>query len=169
MSKSSTGAGDAIVAGVHDSLCRRIRITDERIRLARQLEIFAKSRVDVLAVLPKGLEDLLSYRKLAEAGLAHATIRTAQGSVVVLAAVTCIWRRPDLKRRMIAIKRDARRIGRRVVLVTRKGLLRSTGLNVGPQKHPGVASTRSSSSTLQRDLVPARVCRRRSSDATGEP
>ncbi len=39
MSKPSFGAGGAIVAPIHDSLCRRIRITEERIKLARDLEI----------------------------------------------------------------------------------------------------------------------------------
>lgn len=54
MSKSYTGSGDAIVGGIHDSLCRSIRIAGERIRLARELEIVARSRDDVLSVLPRG-------------------------------------------------------------------------------------------------------------------
>jgi hypothetical protein len=127
MSKPSAGCGDAIVAGIHDSLCRSIRITGERIRMARELEIVARSRDDVRSVLPEGLEDIQSYRKLADHGLAHATFRSARGTVIVLAAATRVWRRPDLRRRLMAVKRDARRIGRRVVLVTRRGLLRLAG------------------------------------------
>jgi hypothetical protein len=118
MSKPSTGAGEAIVAPIHDSLCRRIRITEERIRLARDLEIVGRFRPDVISVIPRGLEDLPSYRRLAEDGLAHATMRHAEGGVIVLAAAGRIWRRPKLKRRLLGVKLDARRIGRRVVLVT---------------------------------------------------
>jgi len=124
MSKPSAGAAEAIVAPIHDSLCRRIRITEERIRLARDLEIVGRSRPDVLSVTPRGLEDLPSYRRLAEDGLAHATMRHAGGGVIVLAAAGRIWRRPKLKRRLLSVKLDARRIGRRVVLVTRRGLSR---------------------------------------------
>ncbi|GAN46958.1 hypothetical protein ACXR8U_16685 [Methylobacterium radiotolerans] len=133
MSKSYTGSGDAIVGGIHDSLCRSIRIAGERIRLARELEIVARSRDDVLSVLPRGLEDIQSYRKLADHGLAHATVRRAQGTVIVLAAAGRVWRRPDLRRRLIAVKRDARRIGRRVVLVTGRGLLRLAGCRRDPR------------------------------------
>lgn len=126
MSKQSGGTGEAVVAAINDSLCRRIRLAGERIRLARDLEIVARSRPDVLSVVPTGLEDIPSYRYLAEDGLAHATLRRASGPLIVLAATNRIWRRPDLRRRLLAIKRDARRIGRRVVLVTRSGLCRST-------------------------------------------
>lgn len=124
MSKSSAGVGEAIVTPIHDSLCRRIRITEERIRLARDLEIVGRSRPDVISVVPRGLEDLPSYRRLAEDGLAHATMRHAGGGVIVLAAAGRVWRRPKLKRRLLGVKLDARRIGRRVVLVTRRGLSR---------------------------------------------
>ena len=124
MSKPSVGAGEAIVAPIHDSLCRRIRITEERLRLARDLEIVGRSRPDVISVILRGLEDLPSYRRLAEDGLAHATMRYAGGGVIVLAAAGRIWRRPKLKRRLLGVKLDARRIGRRVVLVTGRGLSR---------------------------------------------
>ncbi len=126
MSKHSGGTGEAVVAAITDSLCRRIRLAGERIRLARDLEIAARSRPDVLSVVPTGLEDIPSYRHLAEDGLAHATLRRASGPLIVLAASNRIWRRPDLRRRLLTVKRDARRIGRRVVLVTRRGLCRST-------------------------------------------
>ncbi len=106
MSKPSVGAGEAIVAPIHDSLCRRIRITEERLRLARDLEIVGRSRPDVISVIPRGLEDLPSYRRLAEDGLAHATMRYAGGGVIVLAAAGRIWRRPKLKRRLLC---EARR------------------------------------------------------------
>lgn len=127
MSKPSADSGEAIVATIHNSLCRRIRIADERIRLARELEIVAGSRMDVLSVLPRGLEDIPSYRRLADHGLAHATLRRTKGTVIVLAAANRVWRRPDLRRRLIAVKRDAQRIGRRVVLVTKRGLFRLAG------------------------------------------
>lgn len=133
MSKPSFGAGGAIVAPIHDSLCRRIRITEERIKLARDLEIVGRSRPDVISVTPRGLEDLPSYRRLAEDGLAHATMRHAGGGVIVLAAAGRIWRRPKLKRRLLGVKCDARRIGRRVVLVTRRGLSRISASLLLPQ------------------------------------
>jgi hypothetical protein len=126
MSKHFGGTGEAIVASIHDSMCRRIRIAGERIRLARGIEIAARSRSDVLSVLPRGLEDIPSYRRLADEGLAHATLRRANGSIIVLAAARRVWRRPELRRRLIAVKRDAQRIGRRVVLVTKRGLNRLT-------------------------------------------
>lgn len=125
MSYRIGGTGEAIVATINDSLCRRVRLTRERILLARELERLAGSRQDVSSVIPKGLEDIPSYRRLAEDGLAHATLRRASGSLIILAAANRIWRKPELKRRLLAIKRDARRIGRRVVLVTRRGLHRS--------------------------------------------
>jgi hypothetical protein len=125
MSRHFGGTGEAVVASIHDSLCRRIRLAGERIRLARDLEMVARSRPDVLSVVPKGLEDILSYRQLADAGLAHATLRRASGPLIVLAATSRVWRRPDLRRRLLAVKRDAQRIGRRVVLVTKRGLRRS--------------------------------------------
>ncbi|MGX9981785.1 hypothetical protein [Methylobacterium fujisawaense] len=131
MSKQPADAGKAIVATLHDSLCRRIRIADERIRLARGIEIAARARTDVLSVAPKGLEDIRSYRRLAENGLAHATLRRADGSVIVLAAADRVWRRPELRRQLLAVKRDAKRVGRRVVLVTKRGLFRPTGGGFG--------------------------------------
>lgn len=127
MSKHSTDAGEAIVAAIQHSLCRSIRITDERIRLARGIEIASRLRPDVLSVVPRGLEDLLSYRRLAEDGLAHATIRRSDGRVIVLAAANRVWRRPELKRRLLAVKQDAQRIDRRVVLVSKRGLSRLAG------------------------------------------
>ncbi len=123
MSKHLDGSG-AQIAAVHHSLCRRIRIANERIRLAQGIEVVAESRPDVFSAVPKGLEDMLSYRQLADYGLAHATFRHAAGSLIVLAAANRVWRRPELRRRLIAVKRDARRLGRRVVLVTKRGLFR---------------------------------------------
>ena len=46
MSKHSGGTAEAVVAAINDSLCRRIRFAGERIRLARDLEIVARSRPD---------------------------------------------------------------------------------------------------------------------------
>lgn len=126
MSKQSADVGGTIVATLQNSLCRRIRIADERIRLARALEIVGRLRPDVFSVVPRGLEDMMSYRRLADDGLAHATFRRAEGTLIVLAATNRVWRRPELRRRLMAVKRDARRIGRRVVLVTKRGLLRLT-------------------------------------------
>lgn len=131
MFKHPGGTGEAVVAAINDSLCRRIRLAGERISLARHLEIAARSRQDVLSVVPTGLEDIPSYRQLADDGLAHATLRRKSGPLIVLAATNRIWRRPDLRRRLLAVKRDARRIGRRVVLVTTRGLRRSTGASAG--------------------------------------
>jgi hypothetical protein len=125
MSKQFVDGGDANATSLHNSLCRRIRIADDRIRLARDLENFALSRTDVLFVVSRGLEDIPAYRRLADDGLAHATLRRPEGTVIVLAAIGRVWRRPDLKRRLMAVKRDAQRIGRRVVLVTKRGLSRS--------------------------------------------
>lgn len=122
MSKHRTGVGEAIVATIHNSLCRRIRIANERIHLARVLETIGRSRSDVLAALPKGLDDIMSYRRLADEGLSHATFRHARGSVIVLAAANRVWRKPALKRRLLQVKCDARRVGRRVVLVTKRGI-----------------------------------------------
>ena len=125
MTKRFGGTGETIVATLNDSLCRRVRLAAERIRLAQDIETLAKSRPDVTSLVPRGLEDIPSYRHLAEDGLAHATLRRASGSLIVPAAANRIRRRPDLRRRLIAIKRDARRIGRLVVLVTKRGLSRS--------------------------------------------
>lgn len=124
MSKHSAHRGKAIIANLHDSMCRNIRIASERIRLARGIEIAARSRPDVLSVAPRGLEDIPSYRRLAGDGLAHATLRRSQGTVIVLAAANRVWRRPEMRRRLLGVKRDARRVGRRVVLVTKRGLAR---------------------------------------------
>lgn len=131
MSKHSAEVGGAIVAAIRHSLCRSIRIADERIQLARGIEIAARLRPNVLSVVPRGLEDLLSYRRLAENGLAQATIRHRDGRFIVLAAANRVWRRPELKRRLLAVKRDAQRIDRRVVLVTKRGLSRLTGTGLG--------------------------------------
>lgn len=127
MPKRTAGAGVAIATSIHDSLCRRIRIAEERIRLARELEIVLRKLPDVLVVAPKGLEDLSAYRRLADYGLVQASVRSVGGTIIVLAASNRIWRRRDLKRRLVAIKREAHRIGRRVVLVTRRGLVRAGG------------------------------------------
>lgn len=124
MPKRPTFAGEAIVANLHDSLCRRIRLARERIRLSEALEVCLSNHPAVLCVAPKGLEDLLSYRCLSEEGLAQATVRHREGTVFVLAAASRVWRRPKLKRRLLAIKRDARRLGRRVLLVSGRGLRR---------------------------------------------
>jgi hypothetical protein len=124
MSKHRTDAGEAIVDAIHNSLCRRIRIAKERIHLARILEMVARSRSDVLVATPRGLDDIMSYRRLADEGLSHATFRRTQGSVIVLAATNRVWRKPELRRRLLEVKRDARRIGRRVVLVTKRGIAR---------------------------------------------
>lgn len=132
MSKRSAHVGEAIVATLHDSICRRIRLANERIAMARSLEIAARSRPDVLSVVPKGLEDIPSYVRLADDGLAHATVRRARGTVIVLAAANRVWRKPELRRRLLSVKRDARRIGRRVLLVTKQGLARRTG--EGPRR-----------------------------------
>ncbi len=132
MSKRSAHVGGAIVATLHDSMCRRIRIANERIAMARSLEIAARSRPDVLSVVPRGLEDIPSYVRLADDGLAHATFRRAQGKVIVLAAANRVWRKPELRKRLLSIKRDARRIGRRVLLVTKRSLARRTG--EGPRR-----------------------------------
>lgn len=130
MSKHSTGAVGAM-ATLQDRLCRQIRISSERIRLSRDLEIAMRSRSDVRYAIPRGLEDLISYRRLAEEGLAHATVGYKDRSVVVLVALRRIWRRPALKRRLITVKRDAARIGRRVVIVTKRGLSRSGARSAG--------------------------------------
>ncbi|MGE8131509.1 hypothetical protein ACQKQD_31570 [Methylobacterium sp. NPDC080182] len=127
MSKQSTRVGNAIVTTLHDSICRRIRIANERIAMARGLEITASSRPDVLSVVPRGLEDIPSYVRLADIGLAHATFRRVGGTVIVLVAANRVWRKPELRKRLLSIKRDARRIGRRVLLVTKRGLARQTG------------------------------------------
>jgi hypothetical protein len=135
MSKQSTVVGKAIVTALHDSLCRRVRIANERIAMARSLEIIARSRSDVLSVVPKGLEDIPSYVRLADDGLAHATFRRVAGAVIVLAAASRVWRKPELRRRLLFIKRDARRIGRRVLLVTKRGLARQTARSLSRSAH----------------------------------
>jgi len=124
MPRRPTSAGDAIVANLHDSLCRRIRLARERIRLSEALEVCLSNHSAVLGLAPRGLEDLLSYRCLSEEGLAQAAVRRREGTVFVLAASSRVWRHPKLKRRLLAIKRDARRLGRRVLLVSGRGLRR---------------------------------------------
>ncbi|WP_331327472.1 hypothetical protein [Methylobacterium fujisawaense] len=140
MSKQSARVGKAIVATLHDSICRRIRFANERIAMARGLEIIARSRPDVLSVVPKGLEDIPSYVHLADDGLAHATLRRVGGTVIVLAATNRVWRKPELRKRLLSVKRDARRIGRRVLLVTKRGLARQTERSLSrsarPAAHP---------------------------------
>ncbi len=42
--------------------------------------------------------------------------------MIVLAAANRVWRKPALKRRLLQVKCDARRVGRRVVLVTKRGI-----------------------------------------------
>lgn len=136
MSKQSAGLGKAIATTLNDSVCRRIRIANERIALARSLEIVARSRLDVQFAVPRGLEDIPSYVRLADDGLAHATFRRGGGTLIVLAATNRIWRRPELRRRLLLVKRDARRIGRRVLLVTKRGLARRTGDGASRQARP---------------------------------
>ncbi|WP_158684208.1 hypothetical protein [Methylobacterium sp. 285MFTsu5.1] len=141
MSKQSARVGKAIVATLHNSICRRIRFANERITMARSLEIVATSRPDVVSVVPRGLEDIPSYVRLADDGLAHATLRRVGGTVIVLAATNRVWRKPKLRKRLLSVKRDARRIGRRVLLVTKRGLARQIEKGLSRSARPAASSS----------------------------
>jgi hypothetical protein len=115
---------DALATVLDDSLARRIRIASERIHLSSLLLVALRGRDDAIRVDPGGLEHLRSFRQLADEGLAQATVQRAEGPVVVLAASTRVWRKRRLKRQFLKVKRDARRLGLKVVLFTRNGLRR---------------------------------------------
>lgn len=156
MSKQSARLGKAIATSLHDSVCRRIRIANERIAMARSLEIAASSRTDVLSVVPRGLEDIPSYVRLADDGLAHATFRRMGGAVIVLAATNRVWRKPELRKRLLSIKRDARRIGRRVLLVTKRGLARQTERGLSRSARPAARPSETANEVDQRAEAPER-------------
>jgi hypothetical protein len=108
------------------SECRRIRLAVNRSRLESLLEFALAARSDVLTVVPRGLTRMPLYQQLMHQGLVHASAGRADGThIIVLAATTRVWRKRSLKRGLLAIKRQAGRLGQRVVLASESRLQRA--------------------------------------------
>jgi len=108
--------------------CRALRLRNERNTLARRLESVLATRPDIHLFRFQGLDRLAAYAALEPEGVVHATVVTRSGRcLTILAATTRVMRKPSLRSRLFALRRLAEADGRRVLIVTSRGLLNEMG------------------------------------------
>ena len=132
-------------AKLSDGECRKIRLRNERLALQSDLEFFLACRSDVVDFRFRGLSTHPAYEAIAAHGLVHATVRHERGCAILIAATSRLLKKPDLRARLFAIKKAAERRGRRVVLLTARGIANRTIRLSARRPSPPAAAGRPSS------------------------
>ncbi|MCE4226680.1 hypothetical protein HCU64_23335 [Methylobacterium sp. C25] len=113
-------------AGMSDAECRARRLARERAALAERFEHFLVEIPDAVTFDFTDLRHLAGYRVLEPEGLIHAGVWRVTGRITILVATSRVFRRPDLRTRLFALRDLAERELKRVVVATPRGLLNET-------------------------------------------
>lgn len=124
-----------------DAACRRIRLRNERQTLQSDLEFLLACRPEVVDFRFAGMSTFPAYEALADEGLVHATVRHTRGHAILLAATSRLLKKPDLRARLFAMRKAAEKRGRRVVLLTARGIRSRTARLAILRSPPATAAT----------------------------